>query len=185
MRRLAMAGLVLAVPSLAMAAGSHGVHTSAPTARYAPAVRSAPVMRSAPIYHPTIHQTPHARSFTPGRTFQHTPSAGMRHPGGNHIFANPVRREVTRHVRFHGGVLALPALVTLGVPVLLDVPGIGEVSVPEETYTSLYPMFSSDDEADRERAYRQLQEQVEHQPESLIHAANEIPAGKPSSRDLP
>jgi hypothetical protein len=56
------------------------------------------------------------------------------------------------------------------------VPAIGEVSIDEETYTALYPLLSSDDEADRERAYRQLQEQVERQPESLIHAANEIPA---------
>jgi len=39
MYRLVMAGLVLAVPSLAIAAGSHAVHASAPT-------RSAPVARS-------------------------------------------------------------------------------------------------------------------------------------------
>ncbi len=179
MRRLAIAGLMLAVPSLALAAASHAVHTSAPAARYAPAVRSAP-MRSAPIYHPTIHQTPHARSFTPGPTFfQHTPRT-VFHPGGSRIFANPVHREVARHVRFHGGLLAWPALVTLGAPVFLDVPGIGAVSVPEETYTSLYPMLSSDDEAERERAYRQLQEQVERQPESLSQAPNEIRVGKSS-----
>lgn len=147
-------------------------------------------MRSVPTFHPLIHQTPQVRSFTPGRTFQHTPTAGVRpsysgsrtlfHPGGHGIFANPVRREVTRHVRFHGGVLALPALVTLGMPVLLDIPFIGQVSVPEETYSTLYPLLSSDDEADREQAYRQLQEQVEHQPESLIQAAN-VSAGRPSS----
>jgi hypothetical protein len=183
MRRLTMAGLVFAVPSLAMAAGSHGVHTSAPTARAAPTVRSAPIMRSAPTYHPTIHQTPHARSFTPGHTFQHTRQT-VFHPGGSHIFANPDRREVTRHVRFHGRLLALPALVTLGAPVFLDVPGIGAVSVPEETYTSLYPMLSSDDEAERERAYRQLQEQVEHQPESLIHAPTAAPSATFYSRGL-
>jgi len=73
-------------------------------------------------------------------------------------------------------VLALPALVTLGVPVLLDVPGIGEVSVPEETYTSLINVFVGH-EADESELIAKLQEQVEHQPESLIHAANEIPAG--------
>jgi Flp pilus assembly protein TadD len=78
----------------------------------------------------------------------------------------------------------LPALVTLGAPVLLDVPGIGAVSVPEETYTSLYPMFSSDDEAVREQAYRQLQEQVERQPESLIHVPAATRSASSYSRGL-
>ena len=144
MYRLVMAGLVLAVPSLAIAAGSHAVHTSAPT-RSAPVARSAPVMRSAPISHTMSHQSHRARSFTPPWPLQHTPTpmgvrpsySGSRtvfQTGGSRVFANPIRREVTRHLRFHGGVLALPALVTLGVPVLLDVPALGEVSVSEETY---------------------------------------------------
>jgi hypothetical protein len=188
MYRLVMAGLVLAVPSLAIAAGSHAVHTSAPT-RSAPVARSAPVMRSAPISHTMSHQGHQARSFT-SRTLQHThipmgirPTySGSRtvfHTGGSRVFANPVRREIARHVRFHGGVLALPALVTLGVPVLLDVPAIGEVSVSEEAYRALYPLLASDDEADRERAYVRLQEQIEREPESLRRTAHEIPAGRP------
>jgi hypothetical protein len=187
MYRLVMAGLVLAVPSLAIAAGTHAVHTSAPT-HSAPVARSAPVMRSAPISPTMSHQGHPARSFTPTLQRTHTP-VGVRpsysgsrtvfHTGGSRVFANPVRREITRHVRFHGGVLALPALVILGVPVLLDVPALGEVSVSEETYRELYPLLASDDEADRERAYVRLQQQIEREPESLRRTAHEIPAGRP------
>src|SRR5260370_7824997 len=133
MHRLVLVGLVLAVPSLAMA-GARAVHT---TSRIAPVARSAPVMRSAPM-----------RSFTPTRTFQRTPSGvpsfsgssrTVFHTGGSRIFANPVRREVTRSVRFHGGVLALPAIVTLGAPVLLHIPSIADVTLPHDTYTTLHP----------------------------------------------
>jgi hypothetical protein len=113
---------------------------------------------------------PYAHGVRPSNSGSRT----VFHTGGDRVFANPVRREVTRHVRFHGGVLALPALVTLGVPVLLDVPSLGEVSVSEETYRALYPLLASDDEADRERAYVRLQEQIE-----LRRTAHEIPAGRP------
>jgi hypothetical protein len=193
MRRLVMAGLMFAVPSLAMA-GSHAVHSSAPTARSAPAARSAPVMRSAPISRPMTHQSHQEHSFTPPRTLQHTPgdvrpfSSGSRtvfHTGGGRVFANPVRRPITRLVKFHGGVLALPALATLGAPVLLDVPDIGEVSVDEATYAALYPLLISDDEAERERAYVRLREQVERMPESLVRPANEISAGRPAVDTCP
>ena len=187
LRRLVMAGLMFAVPSLAMA-GSHAVHTSAPT------VRSVPAARSAPISRPMTHQSHQEHSFTPPRTLQHTPSdvrpssSGSRtvfHTGGSRVFANPVRRPNTRFVRFHGGVLALPALATLGVPVLRDVPDLGEVSVDEATYAALYPLLISDDEAERERAYVRLQEQVERMPESLVRPANEIAAGRPAVDSCP
>jgi hypothetical protein len=187
MRRLVMAGLMFAVPSLAMA-GGHAVHTSAPTAR------SAPAARSAPISGPMTHQSHQAHSFTPARALQHTPSdvrpfsSGSRtvfHTGGSRVFANPVRRPITRLVKFHGGVIALPALATLGAPVLLDVPDIGEVSVDEATYAALYPLLVSDDEAERERAYVRLQEQVERMPESLVRPANEIAAGRPAVDTCP
>jgi hypothetical protein len=73
MYRLVMAGLVFAVPSLAIAAGSHAVHTNAPM-RSAPVARSAPVMRSAPTSRAMNHESHQVRSFTPPRPPQYTPT---------------------------------------------------------------------------------------------------------------
>ncbi len=68
-----------------------------------------------------------------------------------------VNRPVARHVRLHGGVLAVPAVVAFGVPVLLQVPGIGPVSVPEDRYRALYDLLASENPDDWERAYTDLQ----------------------------
>src|SRR5947207_163756 len=48
MHRLVLAGLLLAAPSLALAAGSHAVHTSAQTARRPSLPWGAPVLLDAP-----------------------------------------------------------------------------------------------------------------------------------------
>jgi hypothetical protein len=175
--------LLFSLPSLAVARGGFVGHSSGPVARSAPVSRQ--IIHHQPIYHaPMQHRAIHDPSQRAPAVVRHPYSISPTiHGGRSRIFANPVRREVTRHVRFHGGLLALPALVTLGAPVILDVPSIGELSVSEATYTTLYPLLSSDDEAERERAYVQLQEQIERDPESLIRGANEIPAGPPTSRD--
>jgi Flp pilus assembly protein TadD len=58
----------------------------------------------------------------------------------------------------HGGLLALPALATIGIPVFLDVPEIGVVSIDEAAYAAIYPLLTSENEDDRERAFVQLRE---------------------------
>jgi hypothetical protein len=62
-----------------------------------------------------VHSSPAPAVYTyaMGVRPSNSGSRTVFHTGGDRVFANPVRREVTRHVRFHGGVLALPALVTL------------------------------------------------------------------------
>jgi Flp pilus assembly protein TadD len=61
-------------------------------------------------------------------------------------------------------LLALPAIATIGTPVFLDVPEIGVVSIDEDAYGAIYPLLTSEDEADRERAFVQLREQSERAP---------------------
>jgi hypothetical protein len=56
-----------------------------------------------------------------------------------------VYRELARRINIAGGVLALPKVEYYGVPVILDVPGLGFVDVPEDEYARLYEKLSSSD----------------------------------------
>ena len=52
---------------------------------------------------------------------------------------------MARRVTVAGGVLVLPVVAYFGVPVILDVPGVGYVEVAEEEYARLYEQLSSSD----------------------------------------
>ena len=67
-----------------------------------------------------------------------------------------VYREITRRIDITGGVLALPKVVYNGVPVILDVPGLGFVDVPEHEYARLYEKLSSSDSEQVEEAMSSL-----------------------------
>jgi hypothetical protein len=54
-----------------------------------------------------------------------------------------VYRGVARRIDIAGGVLVLPAVVYHGVPVILNVPELGYVDVPEEEYARLFEQLSS------------------------------------------
>jgi hypothetical protein len=56
-----------------------------------------------------------------------------------------VYREPARRINVAGGVLVLPVVVYYGVPVILDVPELGYVDVPEDEYARLYDKLSSSD----------------------------------------
>src|SRR6266404_3144477 len=56
-----------------------------------------------------------------------------------------VERNVGRRITIAGGVLVLPEVAYYGVPVILDIPGLGFVDVPEEEYARLYEKLSSSD----------------------------------------
>jgi hypothetical protein len=85
-----------------------------------------------------------------------------------------VERAIARHVRFHGGLLAIPAVVAIGIPVLLDVPGLGEVSIPEDDYQEIYDLLTSDNPVNQEKAFALLQ--------SL---KNEAPMGSAEAESAP
>ena len=57
-----------------------------------------------------------------------------------------------------GGFLAVPAIVIVGAPVVLDVPDLGWVYVPENEYAEIYDLLTSDNPDDVELGYRRLQE---------------------------
>ena len=67
-----------------------------------------------------------------------------------------VYRELSRRINIAGGVLALPKVVYYGVPVILDVPGLGFVDVPEHEYAQLYEKLSSSDSEQVEEAMSSL-----------------------------
>jgi hypothetical protein len=66
-------------------------------------------------------------------------------PNGAVQRARAVHREVGARVIVAGGILVLPDVAYYGVPVILNVPGLGYVDVPEEEYARLYEKLSSSD----------------------------------------
>ena len=82
-------------------------------------------------------------------------------------------REIVRRINIAGGVLALPVVAYYGVPVILDVPGLGYVDVPEDEYARLYEKLSSSNSEQVEEtmsALRRLKEAEEAEVEALQHA---------------
>jgi hypothetical protein len=67
-----------------------------------------------------------------------------------------VYREITRRINIAGGIFALPKVVYYGVPVILEVPGLGFVDVPEDEYARLYEKLSSSDSEQVEEALSSL-----------------------------
>jgi hypothetical protein len=67
-----------------------------------------------------------------------------------------VDRGLARRINIAGGVLALPKVGYYGVPVILDVPGLGFVDVAEDEYARLYQKLSSSDSGQVEEAMLSL-----------------------------
>ena len=68
------------------------------------------------------------------------------------------QRPIARHVRTHNVYFDIPAIVVVGAPYVIDVPGLGWVYVPEDEYPELFAMLTSDDPDQVEAAYERLQE---------------------------
>lgn len=135
---------ILAVPTIAQADPQY--RSEAPGA--------APTLRFG--HRPTLKTRPQVMPRVVGR------SPIVREPTStsNSRLASPslhVERAIARHVRFHGRLLAVPAVVVIGIPVFLDVPDLGEVSIPEDDYPEIYGLLTSDDAADQEKAFALLQ----------------------------
>ena len=92
-----------------------------------------------------------------------------------------------------GGVLVLPAVAYFGVPVILDVPELGYVELPEDRYAELYDKLSSADPEQVQEAIaalREIKAAEDAQVEAMQHSAvNVIPtdsdATTPTDADVP
>ncbi len=96
-----------------------------------------------------IHAPPdHSQADLPG--FRHVPSVSS--------LPSMQSRPIVRHVIVGSVSFDVPAIAIVGAPYVIEVPGLGWVYVPEEEYSSLFAMLTSDDPVQIEAAYVRLQE---------------------------
>jgi hypothetical protein len=112
-------------------------------------------------------------------------SAVRNAPSGSVQPARPraVERNVGRRVTIAGGVLVLPEIGYYGVPVILDVPGLGFVDVPEDEYARLYEKLSSSDPEQIEAAMVSLRA-IKAAEDLEIEAAQRRPDAMSDGTDL-
>jgi hypothetical protein len=108
----------------------------------------------------------------PGRP----PLTGVGHAPSSAI--QPVRpravyREVGRRINI-AGILVLPVVVYYGVPVILNVPDVGLVDVPEDEYARLYDKLSSSDSEQVQEAMSSLRK-IKALEEAEVEAAQRGP----------
>ena len=153
--------------------GGSYIHVPAKSAsnfRAARFVYPAPIYRTLTLraYVPR-HQSRYAARprIAPVTTVQHTAFVPR-----NPIYANPVRYAPEHFVGIRGGTIGLPALAAVSAPIILDMPELGEIIVPPETYVIAYPLLISESEADHEKAFTILKEQTERNPDSRVAAVS-------------
>jgi hypothetical protein len=115
---------------------------------------------------------PQQRSRTdrpPLTGIKHLPSSGVQQ-----VHPRAVYREVARRINIAGGVLVLPVVAYYGVPVILNVPELGYVDVPEGEYARLYDKLSSSDSEQVQEAMSSLRKLKELE-EAEIEAAQRGP----------
>jgi hypothetical protein len=96
---------------------------------------------------------------------EHVPSSAVQQ-----VRPRAVYRGVGRRINIAGGVLVLPAVAYYGVPVILNVPELGYVDVPEDEYARLYDKLSSSDSEQVQEAMsslRKLKELEDAEVEAL------------------
>ena len=69
-----------------------------------------------------------------------------------------VHRPIARRIVVRGAFLAVPAILIVGAPFVLDVPELGWVYVPENDYAEIYDLLTSDNPEDVELGYLRLRE---------------------------
>ena len=149
--------LVSSYPALAEESNGTGpVRLNAPRVQAPPPVIKPKLIRSPPaagnVGASQDAPQPQSRSDRPPLTgMEQQPSSAVQQ-----VRPRAVYREVARRIYVAGGVLALPKIVYSGVPVILDVPGLGFVDVPEDEYARLYEKLSSSDSEQLEEAMSSL-----------------------------
>jgi hypothetical protein len=120
------------------------------------------------------------------RTTNHPPLTGVEHvpsSGAQQVRRRAVYREPARRINIAGGVLVLPVVVYYGVPVILNVPELGYVDVPEEEYARLYDKLSSSDSELVQEAMSSLRKLKELE-EAEVEAAQRGPERmEPANRE--
>jgi hypothetical protein len=117
------------------------------------------------------------------RTTDRPPLMGVEHVpsnGAQQVRRRAVYREPARRINIAGGVLVLPAVVYYGVPVILNVPELGYVDVPEDEYARLYDKLSSSDSEQVQEAMSSLRKLKEREEAEV--EAGAARAGKDGTR---
>jgi hypothetical protein len=154
----AFAFLVSSYPALAQQSNDTGgsVRLNAPRVEAAPPVIKPKLIRSPPAAGNVDagQDAPQLQS----RTDQPPLMRAKRQPSATVQQVRPraVYRGIARRINIADGILALPKVVYYGVPVILDVPGLGFVDVPEDEYARLYEKLSSSDSEQVEEAMSSL-----------------------------
>ena len=109
---------------------------------------------------------------------EHVPSSAVQQ-----VRPRAVYRGVGRRINIAGGVLVLPVVVYYGVPVILNVPELGYVDVPEDEYARLYDKLSSSDSKLVQEAMSSLRKLKELE-EAEVEAAQRGPERmEPANRE--
>jgi hypothetical protein len=139
-------------------------------------IRSAPAPRD--IGQDSPQQQPRPTARPPLIGVEHVPSSGAQQ-----VCRPAVYREPARRINIAGGVLVLPVVVYYGVPVILNVPELGYVDVPEEEYARLYDKLSSSDSEQVQEAMSSLRKLKELE-EAEVEAAQRGPERmEPANRE--
>jgi hypothetical protein len=157
MKFAAFAFLVSSYPALAEEGNATGpVRLNAPRVETPPPIIKPKLIRSPPAAGNVGagQNAPQPQSRTDQPPF--TGVEQQRSSAVQQVRPRAVYRELARRINIAGGVLALPKVVYYGVPVILDVPGLGFVDVPEDEYARLYEKLSSSDSGQVEDAMSSL-----------------------------
>ena len=100
---------------------------------------------------------------------EHVPGSGVQKVRPRAVYREPARR-----INIAGGVLVLPVVGYYGVPVILNVPDLGYVDVPEDEYARLYDKLSSSDSEQVQEAMSSLRKLKELE-EAEVEAAQRGP----------
>ena len=139
-------------------------------------------IRSAPAPRDVGQDSPQQQSRTtdrpPLKGVEHVPSSGAQQARPRAVYREPARR-----INIAGGVLVLPVVAYYGVPVILNVPELGYVDVPEEEYARLYDKLSSSDSELVQEAMSSLRKLKELE-EAEVEAAQRGPERmEPANRE--
>ena len=134
-----------------------------------------PAATASPIALPRPSPAPRAEA-TSGTASAATDRLVTRPEGTEDQRTRPraVLREMGRRVPIADGILALPAVAFYGAPVILDVPGLGYVDVPEDEYARLYDQLTSPDADQIESAMAALGK-IKAAEDAAIEAAQRRP----------